>query len=70
MTIKRDGREKTILDSINEGVFTIDLDWRITEFNRAAEHITQVSRREALGQQCCDVFRFHQNKQCGYEGWR
>ena len=53
----RDGREKTILDSINEGVFTIDLDWRITEFNRAAEHITQVSRREALGQQCCDVFR-------------
>jgi PAS domain S-box-containing protein len=52
-----DGREKTILDSINEGVFTVDLEWRITGFNRAAEHITQVSRREALGQQCCDVFR-------------
>jgi PAS domain S-box-containing protein len=51
------GREKTILDSINEGVFTVDLDWRITGFNRAAEKITQVSRREALGQQCCDVFR-------------
>jgi PAS domain S-box-containing protein len=52
-----DGREKTILDSINEGVFTIDLNWRITAFNRAAEHITQVSGREALGQQCSDVFR-------------
>lgn len=52
-----DGREKTILDSINEGVFTVDLDWRITGFNRAAERITQVSRREALGRQCCDVFR-------------
>jgi PAS domain S-box-containing protein len=54
---KLDGREKTILDSINEGVFTVDLDWRITAFNRAAEDITEVSRREALGQQCCDVFR-------------
>jgi PAS domain S-box-containing protein len=52
-----DGREKTILDSINEGVFTVDLDWRITAFNRAAEQITRVSQREAIGQQCCDVFR-------------
>jgi PAS domain S-box-containing protein len=52
-----DGREKTILDSINEGVFTVDLDWRITGFNRAAEKITHVSRKEALGQRCCDVFR-------------
>lgn len=52
-----DGREITILDSINEGVFTVDLEWRITAFNRAAELITKVSRREALGQQCCDVFR-------------
>ena len=52
-----DGREKTILDSINEGVFTVDLDWRITGFNRAAEKITHVSRKEAIGRQCCDVFR-------------
>jgi PAS domain S-box-containing protein len=52
-----DGREKTILDSINEGVFTVDSQWRITSFNRAAEQITKVSRREALGQQCSDVFR-------------
>jgi len=52
-----DGREKTILDSINEGVFTVDLNWRITSFNLAAERITQVKRREALGRQCCDVFR-------------
>lgn len=57
VTEEPDGREKTILDSINEGVFTVDLEWRITAFNRAAEQITQVSRREALGQQCCDVFR-------------
>ena len=25
-----------ILDSINDGVFTVDQDWRITSFNRAA----------------------------------
>jgi len=57
MTEDLDGRERTILDSINEGVFTVDLQWRITAFNRAAEQITKVGRREALGRQCCDVFR-------------
>jgi PAS domain S-box-containing protein len=46
-----------ILDSINEGVFTVDPDWRITAFNRAAERITGVRKQDALGQQCCDVFR-------------
>lgn len=56
MTRDIEDRERTILDSINEGVFTVDLDWRITAFNRAAEQITKVSRREALGRQCCDVF--------------
>jgi PAS domain S-box-containing protein len=57
MTKNLDGRERTILDSINEGVFTVDLQWRITAFNRAAEQITKVDRREALGRECCDVFR-------------
>ncbi len=50
-------RDLTILDSINEGVFTVDLDWRITAFNRAAEQITGVLRDEAVGSICCDVFR-------------
>ena len=45
-----------ILDSINEGVFTVDAEWRITEFNRAAERITGVSRKGAIGRRCCDVF--------------
>ncbi|MFP4315600.1 MAG: sigma-54 interaction domain-containing protein [Desulfovibrionales bacterium] len=45
-----------ILDSITEGVFTVDKEWRITSFNRAAERITGVDRAEALGQACCDVF--------------
>jgi PAS domain S-box-containing protein len=46
-----------ILDSINEGVFTVDHQWRITAFNRAAERITGVRRQDALGRQCADVFR-------------
>ena len=49
--------QDVILDSINEGVFTVDLDWRITAFNRAAERITGIPRSAALGQPCCEVFR-------------
>jgi len=52
----RTSRQDVILDSINEGVFTVDLDWRVTAFNRAAERITGISRKDALGQACCDVF--------------
>jgi PAS domain S-box-containing protein len=46
-----------ILESISDGVFTVDLDWRITSFNRAAEKITGVPRREAIGRRCMEVFR-------------
>jgi len=45
-----------ILDSIADGVFTVDCDWRIMSFNRAAELITGVSNDEALGSTCRDVF--------------
>lgn len=46
-----------ILESISDGVFTVDLDWRITSFNRAAEEITGISRDEAMGRLCSEVFR-------------
>ncbi len=46
-----------ILDSISDGVFTVDRDWRITSFNRAAEQITGVAREEAVGKRCSEVFR-------------
>ncbi len=45
-----------ILDSIADGVFTVDRDWNITSFNRAAERITGVSPGKAIGQKCFDVF--------------
>lgn len=47
----------TILDSITEGVFTIDRDWKVTSFNKAAEKITGTSAMQAIGRKCSDVFR-------------
>ncbi|GAB6062970.1 sigma-54 interaction domain-containing protein [Deferrisoma palaeochoriense] len=47
----------TILDSVADGVFTVDTEMRITSFNRAAEEITGFRREEALGQPCCEIFR-------------
>jgi PAS domain S-box-containing protein len=46
-----------ILDSIADGVFTVDHQGRITSFNRAAEKITGFSRDEAIGQYCHEIFR-------------
>ncbi|MFY9397043.1 MAG: sigma 54-interacting transcriptional regulator [Desulfomonilia bacterium] len=48
---------EAILESISDGVFTVDGDWRITSFNRAAEEITGIPREEAIGRFCSDVFR-------------
>lgn len=49
--------QDVILDSIADGVFTVDNDWNITSFNRAAERITGVSCSRAIGQRCFDVFQ-------------
>jgi PAS domain S-box-containing protein len=46
-----------ILDSISDGVCTVDLDWNIMSFNRAAERITGVPRKDAIGRRCFEVFR-------------
>ena len=50
-------RYATILDSIADGVFTVGPDWRITSFNQAAERLLGISRAEAVGRPCCEVFR-------------
>ncbi len=46
-----------ILESVGDGVFTIDKNKVITAFNRAAEQLTGIPREEALGKNCFDVFR-------------
>ncbi len=52
-----DDRFETIVNSISDGVFAVDHEWRITCFNAAAERTLGVSRGDAMGQRCSDVFR-------------
>jgi PAS domain S-box-containing protein len=46
-----------ILDSVADGVFTVNNEMVITYFNKAAERICGISRHEAIGQYCFDVLR-------------
>jgi len=57
MPLPLENQTETILDSIADGVFTVDCERRITSFNRSAERITGISRHEALGRRCWEVFR-------------
>ena len=52
-----DNVTEIILESISDGVFTVDHEWRIMSFNRAAEVITGIPRAEAIGRHCWEVFR-------------
>ncbi|MFP4087133.1 MAG: sigma-54 interaction domain-containing protein [Desulfobacteraceae bacterium] len=52
-----DRHYQIILDSIADGVFTVNLDWEITSFNTAAEVITGIFRQEAMGRPCFEVLR-------------
>ncbi|HNR12933.1 MAG TPA: sigma 54-interacting transcriptional regulator [Thermodesulfobacteriota bacterium] len=52
-----DDQLEVILNSIADGVFTIDKDKNITSFNKAAEDITGITREQAIGRKCFDVFQ-------------
>lgn len=47
----------TILNSVADGVFTVDKNMRITTYNKAAEKMTGFSAEEAIGQYCYNIFR-------------
>ena len=47
---------ETVLRCVADGVFTVDKNWRITSFNRAAQRITGVPVEKAIGKRCSDVF--------------
>lgn len=57
MSSPDENHTRIILDSIADGVFTVDLDWKITSFNRAAERITGIRKEDARGRHCWAVFR-------------
>ncbi len=44
-----------ILDSIADGIFTIDCEQTITYFNHAAEKLTGVKKEQAVGKKCYEV---------------
>ncbi len=46
-----------ILDSVSDGIFTVDTELKITSFNHGAELTTGISRDKALGKHCWDVFK-------------
>jgi PAS domain S-box-containing protein len=45
-----------ILKSIADGVFTVDMDFRITSMNRAAEDILGIGEKDAVGRLCFEIF--------------
>ncbi|RJQ68389.1 MAG: PAS domain-containing protein [Desulfobacteraceae bacterium] len=48
---------EALFADLPQGSFTIDGQWRIRAFNKAAEQITGFSREEALGRHCWEIFR-------------
>ena len=46
-----------VIDSLPVGVFTVDSDLRITDFNPRAEEITGYLKREALGRPCSEILQ-------------
>jgi len=46
-----------ILDSVGEGLLTVDKNFKVNFFNKAAEQITGYDRKEVLGQFCKYVFK-------------
>jgi len=52
-----ENQTKIILDSIADGVFTVDMNRKITSFNKAAEQITGIRKDQAVGRYCWEVFK-------------
>ncbi len=46
-----------VLDSVSDGILTVDQGFQVTAFNRSACEITGFSREEAVGRACTEVFR-------------
>ena len=46
---------EAVLRCVADGVFTVDCNWRITSFNRAAERVTGVPVERAIGKRCSEV---------------
>jgi len=61
MKLEDKERTQVILDSLGEGLFTVDKDFRINSVNSAAERLLGVRRDQVLGDFCKNIFR---SKRC------
>jgi len=52
---------EVILDSLGEGLFTVDKDFRINSLNRAAEKMFGIKKSEVIGDFCKNIFK---SKRC------
>ncbi len=51
------GLHRLVLNSIEQAVFSVDEEQRITSFNAAAEDLVGIAEHQALGRRCYEVFR-------------
>ncbi len=57
MDIIQHNLTQDILDSLGEGLFTVDKDFRINSINRAAELVFGLKRGDVLGDFCKNIFK-------------
>jgi PAS domain S-box-containing protein len=48
-------RIDSIVNSLADGVFTVDRDLRITSFNKGMEHLTGLRESDIIGRRCSDI---------------
>ena len=57
MKLSNDNLTQVILDSLGEGLFTVDQYFQINSLNKAAEKILNVNRNDVIGDFCKNVFK-------------
>jgi len=63
MNKKFSGFDEVLLDSLHEGLYRVDKNFKITGFNNAAERITGYSRDEVIGRFCKNILKTDRCKQ-------
>ena len=58
------GADRTLFDHVNDGVYFVDTERRITYWNKAAERLTGYRAEEVLGKSCRDDMLVHVDE-CG-----
>jgi PAS domain S-box-containing protein len=61
---RTDSVAESVLNSIPDGVFSIDKKCRITSFNKSAEKITGWQRHEIIGRKCKDILMVGSYQKC------